>query len=151
MGVPEGLRRRAGVRYIVVGEVIFHTGSPDSCGELVNIGQRGILVRTNLQAPQGAEFRMGVTVDGYPQPLQARAEVVGSHENLLALKFVTEPAEMTQLLHWLLRENVPWTGLDSQDATPPGLSAAASYDENRNSPAANQDLDAILPFIEAMG
>jgi hypothetical protein len=157
----EGPKRRAGARYIVGGEAIFHTGShtnphtgsPEFCGELVNVGQRGILVRTNMRAPEGTDFQLSFRVEGYPDAFQARGEVAGYRRDLLAVKFLTEPAGMAQLLQWLSQENIPWTGLDSLESTASGFPLRSSSDKHgvHNAPSATQELEAILPFIEAMG
>ncbi len=153
MDAVAGPKRRASVRYIIGGQVILHTGSPDSCGDLVNIGPQGILIRTNVQVPEGTELRIGFTVEGYPTPLQGDGQVVGFQQDLMAMKFLGEPAELIHLLQWLSRENIPWTGLDSLDADKAALLLAASSDEKApfGTPAANQELEAILPFLEAMG
>lgn len=148
--IPERWRS---VRYIVSGQVIFYTGSPDSCGDLVNLGQYGMLVRTNVCVPAGTRFRIGITVDGYPVPFQGDSQVVGTGSDLLAMKFLGEMAELAQLLQWLDRENVPWTGLDSADngsggwAAIPGLVGPGSPEEKATDP----ELEAVLPFLEAMG
>ena len=112
-----------------------------------------MLIRTNVQVPEGTELRIGFTVEGYPTPLQGDGQVVGFQQDLMAMKFLGEPAELIHLLQWLSRENVPWTGLDSLDADKAALLLAASSDEKPSfgTPAANQELEAILPFLEAMG
>jgi len=148
--IPE---RRRSLRYIVSGQVIFYTGSPDSCGDLVNLGEYGVLVRTNVCVPAGTRFRIGITVEGYPVPFQGESQVVGTGSDLLAIKFSGEMAELAQLLQWLDRENVPWTGLDSADNGPggwaaiPGLMGPGSPEEK----ATDAELEAVLPFLEAMG
>ena len=149
MTAEAGQKRRRSVRYIIGGQVIFHTGSPDSCGDLVNLGRHGMLVRTNVQVPEGTEFRIGLTVEGYPTSLQADGRVSGSRQDLLAVRFLREPDGMMHLLQWLSQENVPWTGLDTLHS----LSLVPAKPEQ--SPLRAQDethaLEAILPFIEAMG
>ena len=150
MGGPE---RRRNVRYIVGGQVIFHTGPPDSSGALVNLGQYGMLVRTNVRVPAGTQFRIGVTVDGYATPLRCESQVVGIYSDLLAMKFLGAMAELAPLLQWLDRENVPWTGLETPDSVHaiPALvtaTAALTSSEIENPDA---ELEAILPFVEAMG
>ena len=146
-------KRRRNVRYITGGKVIFHTGSADSYGDLVNLGQYGVLVRTNVRVPAGTQFRIGFTVDGYATPFQCESQVAGIHSGLLAMKFLGAMAELAPLLQWLDRENVPWTGLETPDsvhAIPALVTAPAglpsSKIENRDA-----ELEAILPFLEAMG
>ena len=146
-------KRRSSVRYIIGGQVIFHTGSPDSCGDLVNLGQHGMLVRTHVQVPAGTEFRIGLTVEGYPTSLQGDGRVVGARQDLLAIRFLREPAGLIQLLQWLAQENVPWTGLDTLHSYQVILSLVPATPEQPPSPAQSEhhELEAILPFIEAMG
>lgn len=148
-----GLKRRTSVRYIIRGQVIFHTGSPESFGDLVNLGRHGILVRTNVQVPEGTAFRIGITVEGYPTPLQGDGCVVGFKPNLLAVKFLSEPADMMQLLQWLSQENVPWTGVDTLRSDQVTLSPMPAQGEHAASrgTTADPELENILPFIDAMG
>ena len=153
MATEASQKRRAGVRYIIGGQVIFHTGSPDSSGELVNLGQYGMLVRTQVQVPAGTDLRIGLAVEGYPHALQGDARVVGARQDLLAVKFLRELPGIIQLLGWLSRENVPWTGLDTLQSEQVILSLVPAPPE-QTSPSAQaerQELEAILPFIEAMG
>ena len=150
IGNPE---RRRSVRYIVGGQVIFHTGSPDSCGELVNVGRHGMLVRTSVRVPVGTQFRSGFVVNGYPTSFQGESQVVGISGDLLAMKFVGTTPELGSLLRWLDRENTPWTGLEEPDcgrATPTPVAATRAPASSRIS-TAEPELDSILPFVEAMG
>lgn len=153
MTAEAGRKRRASVRYIIGGQVIFHTGSPDSCGELVNIGQYGMLVRTHVQVPDGTDLRIGLTVEGYPAALQGEGRVVGARQDLLAVKFVREPAGLIQLLQWLCQENVPWTGLDTLHSgqVVSSLVPATAEQQPYESQEERRELEAILPFIDAMG
>ena len=153
MTAAAGPRRRASLRYIIGGQVIFHTGSPDSCGDLVNLGQHGMLVRTQVQVPEGTEFRIGLTVEGYPTSLQGEGRVVGARQGLLAIRFLREPDGMILLLQWLSQENVPWTGLDTLHSDQIILSLVPATPEQAPSEAQTEqhELEAILPFIEAMG
>jgi hypothetical protein len=152
MTAESGTKRRASVRYIIGGQVIFHTGSPDSSGGLVNIGRYGMLVRTHVHIPEGTELAIGLTVEGYPTPLQGNGCVVGARRDLLAIKFLGEPDRMTHLLQWLRQENVPWTGLDTLHSDQAVLSLPAATEPLAQPEQAEQrELEAILPFIEAMG
>ena len=152
MTAESGGKRRASVRYIIGGQVTFHTGSPDSAGNLVNIGRYGMLVRTHVQVPEGTELPIGLTVEGYPTPLQAHGRVVGARQDLLAIKFLGESDTMAQLLQWLRQENVPWTGLDTIHSDQTVLSLQAAPEPPPQPVQAEQrELEAILPFIEAMG
>lgn len=145
--------RRRGVRYIVGGEVIFHTGSPESCGVLVNIGRHGMLVRTNVRVPEGTKLQVGFTVEGYPMTVQGFSQVVGASTDLLAIKFLDEPGELRQLFQWLEQENFPWTGLDAPESGATVRRQQASQAASASSPIQDerQELEAILPFLDAMG
>ena len=146
-------RRRASVRYIIGGQVMFHTGSPDSSGELVNIGQHGMLVRTHVHVPQGTELPIEIAVEGYPAPLLIEGRVIGSSRDLQAVKFLKKSPGIVQLLGWLSQENIPWTGMDTAELDQETLSLIPA--KGVQAPIHPQDeaaeLDAILPFIEAMG
>ena len=153
MTAEGGQKRRASVRYIIGGQVIFHTGSPDSSGELVNISQRGMLVRTHVQVPEGTKLRIGFTVEGYPTPLQGGGCVVGVRQDLLAIRFLRDPAGLLQLLQWLSLENAPWTGLDTIDSDQVTLSLfpVTAQQPSSRAQAERNELEAILPFLEAIG
>jgi hypothetical protein len=147
------LKRRASVRFITGGQVMFHTGSPESFGDLVNLGRHGMLVRTNVRVPQGTLLRIGITVEGYPTPLQGDGSIVGFKQDLLAVKFLSEPAGLTRLLSWLSQENVPWTGVDTLHSDQVTLSLVPEQGEpSASSPKTiDPELEAILPLIDAMG
>ena len=141
------------MRYIIGGQVVFHTGSPDSSGDLVNLGRYGMLVRTQVQVPAGTDLRIGLAVEGYPHALQGDGRVVGARQDLLAVKFLRELPGLIQLLGWLSRENVPWTGLDTLQSDQVILSLVPASPEQAppSAQAERQELEDILPFIEAMG
>ena len=145
--------RRRSLRYIVGGEVVFHTGSPESCGALVNIGRHGMLVRTNVRVPEGTKLQVGFTVGRYPMAFQGPSQVVGANTDLLAVKFLDEPRALPQLLQWLERENLPWTGLDAPDSDAAVRRQQASPAAPASSPIQDerQELEAILPFLDAIG
>ena len=146
-------KRRASVRYIIGGQVMFHTGSPDSIGELVNIGQRGMLVRTHVEVAEGTEMPIGVTVEGYPAPLLVEGKIVGFSRDLVAVKFLKESPGIVQLLGWLSQENFPWTGLDTLRTNQETLSlipAKTGQAADKPQEEANE-LEDILPFLDAMG
>lgn len=148
--IPE---RRRSVRYIVGGKVIFPTGSPEFSGDLVNISPHGMLVRTKVCVPEGTKLQVGFTVAGYPVAFQASSQVVGAQPELLAMKFLDDPPELAQLLGWLEREHLPWTGLDAPD----GAGGAPSQGTSQTLPAPSavqderQELETILPFLDSMG
>ena len=145
--------RRRSVRYIVGGDVILHTGSPESSGVLVNIGQHGMLVRSNVLVPEGTKLPVRFSVDEYPAEFQGRSQVVRARSDLLAMQFLEEPQELLQLLRWLERENAPWTGLDIpqgdnllRSPQPCEMAFASATTQNER-----QELEAILPLLDAMG
>ena len=145
--------RRRSVRYIVGGEVVFHTGSPESCGALVNIGRYGMLVRTNVCVSEGTKLQVGFTVEGYPTTVRGLSQVVGAGTDLLAMKFLDEPPELSQLLQWLEQDNFPWTGLDDPESDAAVRHEQASQAAPASAPIQHerQELEAILPFLDAIG
>ena len=69
------------------------------------------------------------------------------------MKFLDEPRERPQLLQWLERENLPWTGLDAPDRDAEVRRQRASVAAPASSPIPEerQELEAILPFLDALG
>lgn len=102
--------RRRYRRYIVQGQVRFRINSSEASGELVNFSQGGLLVRSQAVLPPGTQATFRVTASCYPNAFDVAGEVVGVKDALLAIKFLEQPKSVHQLLEWLERENVPWTG-----------------------------------------
>ena len=50
-------------------------------------------------------------VVGYPETVATLGRIVGTKENLQAVKFREEPAGLDALLRWLEQENVTWSGV----------------------------------------
>ena len=98
-------------RYIVKGSVAFQGPGGESRGALLNVGQGGILARTNATHEEGATLTLHFHVAGYPETFATRGQVVGTKGTLLAIKFLAEPEGITFLLDWLDLQHYTWSGV----------------------------------------
>ena len=97
-------------RYIVKGSVVLQGPGGGSRGMLLNIGQGGILVRTDNAQPTGVDITLLFDVTGYPETFGMWGQVVGINGSLLAIKFLDEP-DIGFLLDWLEFQHYAWSGV----------------------------------------
>jgi hypothetical protein len=146
--------RRRGRRYIVKGEVRILSGAEEVPGALVNLGQLGMLVRSEVIPPVGTAVTVRFGVSGYPAAFQTEGYAVGSNGDLMAIKFSEEPRGSRELLLWLERENYQWTGPDApKNAAPmhllqPGPGAVSRSPKVRDEQKENEE---ILSFLDGLG
>ena len=114
------IERRRYRRYIVRGMVRFRIDSIEVSGDLVNFGQGGMLIRSSFVLPEGTQLPIQVVAFCYPYSFAVPGRVVGAKGELMAIKFLQIPDGVTELLHWLERENVPWTGTYASGTFEPG-------------------------------
>ena len=98
-------------RYIVTGFVALQTAAGDSRGKLLNLGRGGMLVRSDAPYREGTELTIRFQVGGDPETFTALGEVVGTKEDLLAIKFPDQTAGLDALLRRLEQENCTWSGV----------------------------------------
>ena len=108
--------RRHGRRYLASGHAVFRAGALEATAAVVNIGQLGILIRSETIPSAEANVSIHFTVYGYPIQLKAEGFVAGINFNLIAIKFLHEPSGLTALLEWLRRENCSWVAMESPDS-----------------------------------
>ncbi|OFW45079.1 MAG: hypothetical protein A3J28_00765 [Acidobacteria bacterium RIFCSPLOWO2_12_FULL_60_22] len=111
--------RRRYRRYIVRGEVKLRSGSVETSGGLVNLGQGGMLIRSGVALAEGREMTIHAKVAGYPNPLEVPGRVIRVQDELTAIQFLKPLDNGHELLLWLARENYPWTGTDASDGPDP--------------------------------
>ena len=110
-GVFRPVTRRS-KRYIVKGSAVLQTPSGESAGALLNLGQGGMLVRTDVPYKKGTELALRFHVGGSsPETITALGEVVGAKEDLLAIKFLKKPTGIEFLLDWLDLQHCLWSGI----------------------------------------
>ncbi len=96
--------KRRYMRYAVSGQIEFRTEVDEAVGELVHIGRRGMLIRSQFKPPLRTDLSMHFTVQGYGETFRVGGRVVGSEKDMIAIMFPVEPAGMEKLLQWLERE-----------------------------------------------
>ena len=97
-------------RYIVSGTVRFTTNFEAGSGDLINLGEAGILIRGGLVLPEGTEETFHVVPSRYPVEFEIQGQVVGVKDDLMAIRFLQELQTVAVLIQYLERENCPWTG-----------------------------------------
>lgn len=102
--------RRKHRRFIVSGRVRFATGFDSVLANLVNLGQGGILIRSQVTYPEGTKATFHVSPHGCPYKLEVEGQVVGAKDGLMAVQFLEERPEISDCIQWLVSENCPWTG-----------------------------------------
>ena len=112
--------RRLGRRYLTEGHAEFRAGALEATAAVVNIGQLGILVRSDTFPAAGAIVSIHFTVYGYPIQFKAEGLVAWINFNLMAIKFIHEPHGLTTLLEWLRRENCSWAAMESSASSGAG-------------------------------
>ena len=80
-------------RYIVSGSVVFQGPGGESRGALLNLGQGGVLVRTDAHYREGTDLTLRFQVGSDPETFSTLGQVVGTKADLLAIKFLEEPSE----------------------------------------------------------
>ncbi|MCZ6491383.1 MAG: PilZ domain-containing protein, partial [Acidobacteria bacterium] len=70
------LEKRIYKRYPVSGRILIQTQSMEAPGELVDIGQWGAHIRTEIKPDQGEELTARMEVHDYPGVLEVRGMVV---------------------------------------------------------------------------
>ena len=99
-------------RYIVNGSVVLQGTRGESRGTLLNLGQGGILVRTDTAEPQGVDITVLFDVAGYLETFAMKGQVVGINGTLLAIKFLDDlDMAFLLLLDWLDFQHCTWSGV----------------------------------------
>lgn len=98
-------------RYIVTGSVELESSSGKSRGTLLNVGKGGVLARADTIHREETELALHFHVAAYPETFAALGHVVGTKEDLLAIKFLEEPEGIAFLLDWLDLQHCIWSGV----------------------------------------
>ena len=149
--VPEATKeRRLHRRYIVLGSAELHTASGQLTGELVNISQRGVLVRTSTGLPQESNLTIHLAVPGYPHVVVVSGRVAGAQDGQCAIQFGGDAASLRELLVWLAQENTPWTA-----TYPPGdsesLPSPRATSPDRTQPISPEELEDLEAYLQELG
>ena len=150
MGEAETNERRLYRRYIVQGVVELRGDSGKASGELVNIGQGGMLIRVSLALPPGSKVTVHAALLGYSHALKASGQVAGVRDGLLAVQLIEEPNGLYELLLWLARENVPWTAAYPLNTPEPAPSPPADSDKTARR-MSEEELEALRAYLHQLG
>ena len=102
--------RRKHRRFIVSGRVRMVSGFDSGLGNLVNLGEGGILMRTRALFPEGTKATFQVQPSACPIEIEIEGEVVGVKDDIMAVRFLEKRPEVSACVQWLANENCPWTG-----------------------------------------
>ena len=97
------IERRHYKRYLVSGLVEFMTDDVSSPSKLLDIAKGGVLIDSEVVASPGEELAFRFTLSGYQGVFEASGKVVRNQNDVLAFKFLEEPAGLENLLSWLER------------------------------------------------
>ncbi len=93
--------KRSYKRYPVSGRILFQAQSMEAPGELVDVGNWGAHIRSEIKPDQGEEFTARLEVQDYPRVLEVRGMVVRVQSNSWSMMFLEEPVELAKLLQFL--------------------------------------------------
>ena len=93
--------RRCHKRYPVSGKIVFQTESQEATGELVDIAQGGICIRSEVKPLEGEELTVRFTVQEHIGVFEIRGLVVRVQSNSWAMMFLEEPVKLEMLLRSL--------------------------------------------------
>jgi len=102
--------RRRYKRYSVTGQAEWWTDSTKTPTELLDVGNGGVLLRSQVTLAQGTQFGLRFTVDGYPEKFETRGRVVRTQMDIVAVMFLEEPVGLRQMLIWLDEQEQAKTG-----------------------------------------
>jgi hypothetical protein len=146
-GMAERRRYR---RYIVSGDVKIYAGSGKAAyqgsAKLVQFALGGMLMRGGLVLAARKRATARVDVQGYPYAIEVPFEVVGERNALMAVRFLSQPVGLTDLVEWLAYGDFPIAPvLDLQE----NLSSTQALRCSTSFPKWSQpaDRDAALEFL----
>lgn len=93
--------RRQHRRYLISGKAIMDTSLGRASGELVDVGQGGLLLFSDVTPPKGTGVAVYFIVQGYPLQVEANGKVVRSEAGTVGINFTDEPPELEEVLLWL--------------------------------------------------
>ena len=95
--------RRRYKRYPAAGQAEFSTASMKATGELLDIAEGGVLIRSLVKPSDGIGATVRFAVSDYPRVFVADGQVVRVQMSTLVIKFFGKPPELDELLQWLER------------------------------------------------
>ena len=95
------MEKRRYKRYRVSGQAEFRFGGVRATGELLDIGNGGVLMRSEEIPAQQTSLAFSFAVEGYPKALQAQGRVVYTQLNTLAVMFLGKVEGLEELLRAL--------------------------------------------------
>jgi len=109
--------RRRYRRYIVTGDVQLFQGRFIGSAQLVQLGLGGMLLRGGHILPPGANGYARFKAAEYREQIEVHFEVVGQRNALMAVKFLTQPRALAELVQWLAFGGYPVAGLEGRPAS----------------------------------
>ena len=93
--------KRSYKRYPVSGKILFQTQSMEASGELIDIGNWGAQIRSEVKPLEGEELVVQFAVQDYPEVFKVKGMVVRIQPNSWAMMFLQETVKLVTLLQFL--------------------------------------------------
>lgn len=88
-------------RYHVAGKAEFWTAHVKATGDLLDVAEEGILIRSEIELNRRRRVMVRFKVLGYPRVLETEGRLERIHQSTLAIMFLDEPTGLEELLQWL--------------------------------------------------
>ena len=94
--------RRQHRRYLIEGKAIVRTSSGQFSGEVVDVGNGGVLLLSRTASVTvGEPIEVRFAIAGWPVEIQAAGRVARTDSNAVGIAFAETPAELEEALLWL--------------------------------------------------
>lgn len=97
------VERRRYKRYPAAGQVEFGTRFMTATGDLLDIGEGGVLIHSPIVPFPKRNITIRFAVPGYPLLSEAKGKVVHTQRHTQSVKFLRKPPGLKKLLRWLER------------------------------------------------
>ena len=93
--------RRQGRRYLIVGAAVIRTLKGEFQGEMVNVGDGGMLAFCDAALSLGERVEVRFKVQDYPLEVKVQGRIVHTAIGLVGIGFLDEPDSLDEVLLWL--------------------------------------------------
>ncbi len=100
------VKSRSHKRCPAAGKAEFWTAHVKATGDLLDVGEEGILIRSEIETNRRRRVTVRFKVLGYPSVLETEGRLERVHLSTLAIMFLDKPAGLDELLRWLERGKV---------------------------------------------
>ncbi len=95
------VKSRSHKRCPAAGKAEFWTAHVKATGDLLDVGEEGILIRSEVELNRRRRVTVSFKVLGYPQVFETEGRLERVRLSTLAIMFLDKPAGLDELLRWL--------------------------------------------------